>query len=83
VHPIDEKSPIYRLTHEDLIKADAEILILLTATDETFSSAVQTRTSYKPDEIKFGHKFVNLYKKAENDQPISIDIRKLSETEEA
>ena len=81
VHPINEKSPLYGLTHEGLVKADAEILILLTAIDETFASNVHTRTSYKPDQIKFGHRFVTLYKKAENDEPISIDVRRLSMTE--
>lgn len=83
VHPITENSPLYALTHEDLVKTDAEILILLTATDETFASIVHTRTSYKPKEIKFGYRFVNLYKKVRNDQPLSIDIRKLSEIEKA
>jgi inward rectifier potassium channel len=83
VHPIKEDSPLYGLTIEDLQKADAEILILLTATDETFASVVHTRSSYKPDEIKFNHKFVNLYNKAENGEPISINIKKLSQIERA
>ncbi|HEX8638797.1 MAG TPA: hypothetical protein VF692_12080, partial [Pyrinomonadaceae bacterium] len=42
VHPIDENSPLYGLTEADLIKSDAEILILLTATDETFAAVVHT-----------------------------------------
>lgn len=82
VHPISEKSPLYGLTLEDLEKSDAEILILLTATDETFAAVVHTRSSYKPGEVKFGRKFVNLYNKVENGEPLSIDIRKLSATEE-
>jgi inward rectifier potassium channel len=81
VHPIDEKSPLYGLTDEDLRESDTEILILLTATDETFATVVHTRTSYKHDEIKFGHKFVSIYNKTEPGEPISIDVRKLSETE--
>lgn len=81
VHPIDENSPLYGLTDEDLRESDTEILILLTATDETFATVVHTRTSYKYDEIKFGHKFVSIYNPTEPGEPISIDIRKLSETE--
>lgn len=83
VHPINESSPLYGLTVEDLKKADAEILILLTATDETFASIVHTRSSYKPSEIKFGYKFVNMYNKAENGEPLSINIKKLSQVEKA
>jgi inward rectifier potassium channel len=81
VHPINENSPLYGVTLRDLEKADAEILILLTATDETFASVVHTRSSYKPSEIKFNHKFVNLYNKVENGEPISINIKKISHVE--
>jgi inward rectifier potassium channel len=81
VHPIDEDSPMYGMTDEDLRESDAEILILLTATDETFATVVHTRTSYKYNEIKFGHKFVTIYNKTGPGDPISIDIRRLSETE--
>jgi inward rectifier potassium channel len=81
VHPIDEKSPMFGLTHEEFIKADGEILILLSAMDETFAQVVHTRSSYKLEEIKFGHKFANLYNENDIYEPISIDIRKLSKTE--
>ena len=81
VHPIDETSPLYGLTEEDLRRTDAEILVLLTATDETFAAIVHTRSSYKTDEIRFGSKFVSIYNHVRDGEPISIDIRKLSEIE--
>jgi inward rectifier potassium channel len=81
VHPITEKSPLFGMTREDLEKSDAEILILLAAADETFASVVHTRSSYKPWEIKFGHKFANMYNRTKSGEPISIDIRKLSAVE--
>lgn len=81
VHPIDEDSPMKGLTQRDLIDTDAELLILLTATDETFAQVVHTRSSYKPQEIRCGHKFVSIYNPVEDGEPISIDIRKLSTIE--
>ncbi len=81
VHPIDEDSPMKGLTQRDLIDTDAELLILLTATDETFAQVVHTRSSYKPHEIRCGHKFVSIYNPVEDGEPISIDIRKLSTIE--
>ncbi|MDQ3322658.1 MAG: hypothetical protein M3525_09570 [Acidobacteriota bacterium] len=66
-----------------LEKRDAEILILLSGADETFAQVVHTRSSYKPRDIKFGYKFANIYNTVENDQPISINIRKLSKIEKA
>lgn len=38
VHPIDEESPFYKLTETDLRESDAELLIILSAIDETFST---------------------------------------------
>ncbi len=83
VHPITDDSPLRGLTDDDLIRSDAEILILITAIDETFSQVVHTRSSYKPDEIRCGQKFVSIYNPVEDGEPISIDIRKLSEIEPA
>ena len=83
VHPIDETSPLFGLSDDDYVRTDAEILILITATDETFAQAVHTRSSYKPHEIRCGHKFVSIYNEVEDGEPISIDIRKLSEIEPA
>lgn len=83
VHPIDENSPMYGLTEAELRADDVEFLILLTAVDETFSTIVHQRSSYKPDEILWGHKFVNLYNKSQNGEPISINVRKLSKVEPA
>ena len=83
VHPIDEKSPLLGLNQQDLVATDAEILILLTAVDETFVQTVHARSSYKPASIVFGHKFANLYNEVEDGKPISIDVRRLSKTEKA
>jgi inward rectifier potassium channel len=83
VHPIDEQSPMFGLTEDDFEKSDVEILVILSAMDETFAQMVHTRSSYKLKEIKFGYKFANLYNEIEAGEPISIDIRKLSETEKA
>ena len=83
VHPIDEKSPLYGWTAADLDRTDAEILILLTATDETFAQVVHSRSSYKPHEIRVGYKFGDLYNEMEDGEPISIDIRRLSSVEKA
>lgn len=83
VHPIDDDSPLKGLTSEDYIRTDAEILILITAIDETFAQTVHTRSSYKPDDIRCGHKFVSIYNEVADGEPISIDIRKLSQIEPA
>ena len=81
VHPITKDSPLYGITREEVESTDAELLVLLNATDETFAAVVHTRSSYKPDEVRVGYKFVNIYNEVDSGEPISIDIRKLSEIE--
>lgn len=81
VHPIDENSPMFNLTVEELEKTDAEFAVLLSAMDETYAQIVHTRTSYKPHEIKHGYKFGNIYNQVEGGEKISIDVRKLSRIE--
>jgi inward rectifier potassium channel len=81
VHPIDENSPLFGMTERDFETSDAEFLILLSATDETFAATVHQRSSYKPDEVRYGYKFVSIYNDLKAGEPISIDVRKLSEVE--
>jgi inward rectifier potassium channel len=66
VHPIDENSPVYGLTPEDLDKSDAEFLVLLKAFDDTFSQTVHSRTSYQNEEIVWDAKFKPVYMPDEN-----------------
>jgi inward rectifier potassium channel len=57
VHPIGPGSPLYGKTAADLAQAQAEILILIKAWDETFSQTVHARYSYLHDEILWGEQF--------------------------
>src|SRR5215212_4720483 len=83
VHPIDEKSPMFGMTREELVDRDAEFLVLLSGIDETFSTTVHARPSYKPAEIAVGQRLVNIYKPGRADGTVSINVRKLGETEPA
>src|SRR5439155_17253134 len=83
VHPVNEESPLWGLSHDDLIRTEAEFLILMTGIDETFSQTVHARSSYKSNEVVFGHKFVNIYNPIDERGIVSIDVRKLSDTEPA
>lgn len=81
VHPIDEESPLYKKTHEDLLRAEAEFMILLTGMDDTFNQTVFSRSSYKADEIVFNAKFNKIYQTMGEGEAITIDISRLSEIE--
>ena len=57
VHPIDETSPLYGKTAEDLARQQAEFLILIKGFDDTFSQTVHARYSYRYDELTWSAKF--------------------------
>jgi inward rectifier potassium channel len=57
VHAIDEHSPLFGRTHEDLAAQQAEFLIMVKAWDETFGQTVHQRYSYRYDEISWEARF--------------------------
>ena len=81
VHPIDSNSPMWGLTKKDLLDADAEVLILLTATDETLSQVVHSRSSYKADEIVWGAKFSNMFMRTEAAGIIGMNLDRIHDIE--
>jgi len=81
VHPIDENSPLKNIVQDELIRSQAEFLILLTGTDDTFNQTVHSRFSYRADEIVFGAKFSNIFEYGEDGHHITVDVGCLSDIE--
>lgn len=84
VHPIDESSPLYGQTKEALRDSNSEVLVLLKAFDETFSTIVQTRTSFTFDDIVWGARFANAFlahaaerfaNRERKDGKVAVDMR--------
>jgi len=57
VHPVDETSPLFGKTAEDLARLQAEFVVLIKAFDDTFSQEVHARYSYRYDELEWQAKF--------------------------
>jgi inward rectifier potassium channel len=81
VHAIDDDSPFRGWTKQMLIHAEAELLILMTAIDETFAQSVNSRASYSANEIEFGRRFAMMYQQSNEDKTMVLDLDKLNETE--
>ena len=79
VHPIDEQSPLAGMNHEDLLESNAELLILLTGTDETSSQTVHSRSSYKADEIVWNAAFAPIFKRGRDDGILGMDVGMIHE----
>ena len=78
VHAIDENSPLYGYSHNDLKNADMELYILITGFDEIYSSPVLQRTSYTYQELKFNAKFVEMYRESEDGKMTILELHKLN-----
>ena len=81
-HPIDENSPMYGMTSDDLMEADAEFMIMLSGFDDTFSQTVNTRYSYKYEEVVHGARFISVFGQNENGQT-THDLNKINDFEPA
>ena len=78
VHPLDANSPLAHLSGDTLASCAPELMVLISATDETFSQQVHVRFSYRFEEMVWGAKFRDVYSKTQ-DGLLSLDIRRLDE----
>jgi inward rectifier potassium channel len=79
VHPIDEASPLWGQTAENLARQQAEFLILIKAFDDTFFQTVHVRHSYRHEEMLWGARFVPAFQADERGEMV-LDLKRLSET---
>ena len=80
VHPIDDQSPLWGATKDQILSGDIEILVLISGIDETFAQTVHARTSYGSREIRWGAKFADIYVRNSDGSEIAVDLSKLSDT---
>jgi inward rectifier potassium channel len=72
MHPIDESSPLYGVTPEEMVEDDMEVVVTLTGLDETVTQTIHTRHSYVAEEIFWNMRFVDILSKT-RDGRRSID----------
>lgn len=83
VHVINEESPLFGFSKEDIANAEAEILVFVQGFDESFSNTVVSRASYNFEEFVYGAKFLPMYHPNENHTSTILHIDKLDDITEA
>lgn len=84
VHPIGEESPLAGADDAALRAMDAEFLVLLTGTDDSFSAQVHARSSYKAAEVRWGHRFHDIFERPRGGgEELTMDVSRLSEIQPA
>ncbi|MES1216007.1 MAG: ion channel [Bacteroidota bacterium] len=79
VHPINEKSPFYGFSRDDIKHTKIEVLVFVQAFDEVFSNTVVDRTSYISEEIVWGGRFKLMYHPSGNKTTTILDLNKLND----
>jgi len=82
VHTIDEESPLFGNTEDELCGSGAEFLILLTGMDETFSQVVNARSSYRANEVIWDAKFSDIFVYDPEGRMAGIDMKRFHDTVE-
>lgn len=81
VHPVNEESPLYHLSKEDLAASDFEVMVQVSGFDPVYSNQVLQRTSYTSMEMIWGGKFSSMYHESEDGKTTILDLDKLSDYE--
>ncbi|XP_019729555.1 potassium inwardly rectifying channel subfamily J member 11, like isoform X1 [Hippocampus comes] len=77
-HTLERGSPLYDLSAHSLAAADLEVIVILEGVVETTGISMQARTSYTPDEILWGRRFVSIV--SEEDGRYCVDYSKFGNT---
>jgi inward rectifier potassium channel len=79
VHPINESSPLWGKTAQNLESEQIEIMILMRGFDDTFGQNVNARYSYRYDEIEWGARFLPAFD-VEPSGDLVIDLKRIGST---
>ncbi|KAM9753980.1 potassium inwardly rectifying channel subfamily J member 11, like [Menidia menidia] len=77
-HTMERSSPLYELSAQSLASEDLEVLVILEGVVETTGITMQARTSYTPEEILWGRRFVSII--TEEDGRYCVDYSKFGNT---
>ncbi|CAH2098512.1 unnamed protein product [Euphydryas editha] len=82
VHEIDESSPFYRFTPQDIIENSYEITVSLKGASASMGTFTQSQTSYLPKEVVWGYRFPPVVKYDIHKQKYVIEHSKLDAIEQ-
>ncbi|XP_032522068.2 ATP-sensitive inward rectifier potassium channel 11-like [Danaus plexippus] len=82
VHVIDQESPLYDLSAQDMIDYRFEIVVCLTGSSKNMGTVTQSRTSYLSKEIIWGYRFKNVLEYCRKEEAYKIDLDGLNTVEQ-
>jgi inward rectifier potassium channel len=81
-HVIDQSSPLYGMTPEDLVKTDTRLMASIVCIDTVIPAPVQSANDYSYEDILWNRRFVEIYFETP-DGRLTVDYSRIHDTEEA
>ena len=81
-HEIDESSPLYGATPDSLAAERALFFVSVVGIDPVIAASVQTQQDYSWRDIRFGHRFVEIYTQHGGGK-LTVDYGRIHDTEPA
>ncbi len=78
VHHITDDSPLFGITEDDFKINSGEVIVLIKAFEDMFSTNVFKRTSYTFQEIFYGGKFSPMFTRSKDNTKTILEIDKIS-----
>ena len=80
MHPLDESSPLFGVDEVNADERLSALVVTMTAYDSTYGQTIHARTIYYPEDLRFGHRFVDIIDTLD-DGRLLIDYEKFHHTE--
>lgn len=82
VHEINEASPLYTMSAEELVKDTFEIVIILEGTTASTGQSFQAKSSFLSHEVLWGHRFQQVVSYSKDTGDFVVDFGKFNDTYE-
>src|SRR3569832_1112638 len=79
-HVLDETSPLYNMTADDMKAAGLGLMVVVTGYDVVAAQTIHARKSYDHTDFRFGQRYVDILESFDNSR-VRIDYSKFRETE--
>ncbi|CAL1673652.1 unnamed protein product [Lasius platythorax] len=80
IHRINESSPFYNMSAENMLIERFEVVLILEGTIESTGQTTQARSSYLPQEILWGHRFDPMVSYSKERQGYEVDYSLFNST---
>ena len=81
MHVVNEDSPLHQANRESLIAQQAELIVLLSGTDETYGEKIYARHSYIPHDIHWNRRFADILSLGQHGRRV-LDLGRFHDTDE-